>query len=128
MKKYITIAAFSGAISVGLGAFGAHGLKKVVSEAALQSFETGVRYQIIHTLLLLIVMVIPILKEKQKARVANLLLAGIVCFSGSIYLLALGVVPAKFIWFVTPLGGLFLLAAWLLLGIYSLKQKNDLIY
>lgn len=125
MKKYIAIAALSGAISVGLGAFGAHGLKMILSETALQSFETGVRYQLLHTLLLLIVVVIPILKEQQKTRIARVLLAGIVCFSGSIYLLALDLVPVKFLWFVTPLGGLFLLAAWCMLGVYSLIQKND---
>ncbi|MGY6648239.1 DUF423 domain-containing protein [Wenyingzhuangia sp. IMCC45574] len=125
MKKYITIAAFSGAISVGLGAFGAHGLKKVLSETALNSFETGVRYQLIHTLLLLVVVAIPFIKESQKVKVSNLIVAGILCFSGSIYLLSLGVVPAKFLWFVTPFGGLLLLAAWVLLGIYALKQKSD---
>lgn len=126
MKKYIALAAFSGALSVGLGAFGAHGLKKVLTEAALQSFETGVRYQIIHTLLLLIIILIPVLTEKQKRRIANILLIGMVCFSGSIYALSLGVVAAKFIWFVTPFGGLLLLIAWLLLGVYAIKQKTTL--
>lgn len=126
MKKYISIAAFSGAISVGLGAFGAHGLKKVLTETALQSFETGVRYQIIHTLLLLIVAIIPILKEKQKRTIATILLIGMVCFSGSIYLMSLNIIAANFIWFVTPLGGLLLLVAWLLLGVYALKQKTTL--
>lgn len=124
MKKYVIIAAFSGALSVGLGAFGAHGLKKNLDTAALQSFNTGVRYQLLHTLLVLLVVALPFVSEAQKKRIATILFVGIVAFSGSIYLLTLGMVPAKFIWFVTPLGGLLLLTGWILLGIYALKQKK----
>ena len=124
MKKYIAIAGFSGALCVGLGAFGAHGLKSVLSTNALNSFETGVRYQLIHSLLLLIVVLLPGLVESQKKRISKFLIAGIICFSGSIYLLSLGVIPAKFMWFVTPLGGLFFLISWILIGIYALKQSK----
>ncbi|MDO6425334.1 DUF423 domain-containing protein, partial [Saccharophagus degradans] len=75
-------------------------------ETALQSFETGVRYQIIHSLLLLLVVLLPVLSSSQKTKIANVLTVGIVFFSGSIYALSLGLVPSKYIWFVTPLGGL----------------------
>lgn len=126
MKKYTAIASFSGALSVMLGAFGAHALKNVLTESQLNSFETGVKYQIIHSLLLLILMLIPIITERQKKRIANVLIAGIICFSGSIYLLTLGMVPSKFIWFITPLGGLLLLTSWIMIGIYALKQKTTL--
>ncbi|ANW95334.1 hypothetical protein AXE80_03090 [Wenyingzhuangia fucanilytica] len=126
MKKYIAIAAFSGAIAVMLGAFGAHALKEILSESELNSFETGVRYQIIHSLLLFVVMMIPMFKEKQKKRIANILISGMIAFSGSIYLLVLGGVPSKYIWFITPLGGLLLLASWLMIGVYALKQKTTL--
>ncbi|MDO6736987.1 DUF423 domain-containing protein [Wenyingzhuangia sp. 2_MG-2023] len=126
MKKYLIIASFSGALSVGLGAFGAHGLKKVLSETALQSFETGVRYQIIHSLLLLLVVLLPVLSSSQKTKIANVLTVGIVFFSGSIYALSLGLVPSKYIWFVTPLGGLLLLTSWLMIGLYAIKQKTTL--
>ncbi|MDO3694474.1 DUF423 domain-containing protein [Wenyingzhuangia sp. chi5] len=126
MKKYIAIASFSGALAVMLGAFGAHALKKILSVSELNSFETGVRYQMIHSLLLLIVMLIPMITEHQKKRIAKFLIFGVVCFSGSIYLLTLGVVPSKYIWFVTPLGGLLLLASWIMIGIDVLKQKTTL--
>lgn len=126
MKKYMIIAGFSGALSVMLGAFGAHALKSMLTESQLNSFETGVRYQLIHSLLLLIVVLLPLLTLAQKKRISNLLIGGILCFSGSIYLLTLGVIPAKFIWFVTPLGGLLLLASWIMIGVYALKQKTTL--
>ncbi|NIJ46071.1 uncharacterized membrane protein YgdD (TMEM256/DUF423 family) [Wenyingzhuangia heitensis] len=126
MKKYIVLAALSGATSVGLGAFGAHGLRNVLSETALNSFATGVRYQAIHSLLLLIVVMLPIISISQKRKIANILIAGIAMFSGSIYLLAPGLVAAKYLWFVTPLGGTLLLAAWLMIAFYTLKQKTTL--
>lgn len=124
MKKYIAIAAFSGALSVALGAFGAHGLKEVLTPALLNSFLTGIRYQVIHSLLLLIVVLLPFLSDFQKSKISNVIIAGIVLFSGSIYLLTLGVVPSKYVWFVTPVGGLLLLASWFMIGIYVLKTKT----
>ncbi len=125
MKKYNVFAAFSGATSVALGAFGAHGLKDVLTPELLNSFLTGIRYQVIHSLLILIVGLIPVLSNVAKKNVSLLLSLGILLFSGSIYLLTLGVVPAAYIWFVTPVGGLLFLAAWLLLGMYFIKQKSE---
>lgn len=126
MKKYIAIAAFSGASSVALGAFGAHSLKDVLTAIQLNSFLTGIRHQVIHSLLLLIVMLLPVLSNTQKSIVANFIIAGVLLFSGSIYLLTLSSLPAKYIWFVTPIGGLLLLASWLLIGVYALKKKPSL--
>ncbi|MGY5353011.1 DUF423 domain-containing protein [Wenyingzhuangia sp. IMCC45533] len=125
MKKYTVFAAFSGATSVALGAFGAHGLKEVLTSAMLNSFLTGIRYQVIHSLLILIIVSLPVLSISNKKTISLLLSIGIVLFSGSIYLLTLGLVPSAYVWFVTPVGGLLLLAAWLLLAISLLKQKND---
>ncbi|MGY5356052.1 DUF423 domain-containing protein [Wenyingzhuangia sp. IMCC45467] len=126
MNKYIAVAGFSGALAVMLGAFGAHALKDMLTEIQLNSFETGVKYQMFHSLLLLIVMLIPILTDVQKKRIANFLMAGVLCFSGSIYLLTLGIVPSTYIWFVTPLGGLMLLISWMMIGVYALKVKTTL--
>ncbi len=126
MKKYIVFAAFSGAASVTLGALGAHGLKDVLTPALLNSFLTGIRYQVIHSILLLVIVLLPFLTTTQKRIISGSLVSGILLFSGSIYLLTLGCVPAKYIWFVTPIGGLFFLIAWLLLGIFTLKQKTDI--
>lgn len=124
MKKYIAIAAFSGASSVALGAFGAHGLKDILTSALLNSFLTGIRYQVIHSLLLFVVVLLPIITIKQKQLILKTIVSGILLFSGSIYLLTLSIVPAKYIWYITPIGGLFLLASWLLIGVYALKAKN----
>jgi len=124
MRKYIAVAAFSGALSVALGAFGAHGLKEVLTPALLNSFLTGIRYQVIHSLLLLIVILLPIISETQKIRISKVIIAGIVLFSGSIYLLTLGIVPSKYVWFVTPLGGLLLLASWLMIVFYVLRKQQ----
>jgi len=124
MRKYIAVAAFSGALSVALGAFGAHGLKEVLTPALLNSFLTGIRYQVIHSLLLLIVILLPIISETQKIRISKVIIAGIVLFSGAIYLLTLGIVPSKYVWFVTPLGGLLLLASWLMIVFYVLRKQQ----
>ena len=126
MKKYLIFAAFSGAASVALGAFGAHGLKDVLTPALLNSFLTGIRYQVIHSLLLLIIVLLPFLKANQKKNISLILTLGILLFSGSIYVLTLGFVPAKYIWFITPIGGLFFLLGWLLLGFYLIKEKSDI--
>lgn len=126
MRKYIAIAAFSGALSVALGAFGAHGLKEVLTPALLNSFLTGIRYQVIHSLLLLIVILLPIISETQKIRISKVIIAGIVLFSGSIYLLTLGIVPSKYVWFVTPVGGLLLLVSWLMIAFNMLKKQNPI--
>ncbi len=123
MKKYIAIAALSGASSVALGAFGAHGLRNVLTDALLTSFLTGIRYQVIHSLLLLIIVLLPVLSEAQKKITANFIIGGILLFSGSIYLLTLGLVPSKYVWFVTPVGGLLLLTSWLLLAFYAFKKQ-----
>lgn len=126
MKKIIVIASFSGALAVILGAFGAHALKNSLTPDQLNSFETGIRYQIIHSLLLLIVVIIPVLSISHKQLIAKFLMSGILCFSGSIYMLSLGVIPSKYIWFVTPIGGLLLIISWVLTGVYALKTKTTL--
>lgn len=119
-------AAFSGAASVALGAFGAHGLKEVLTPSLLNSFLTGIRYQVIHSLLILVIGALPMLNISNKKNVSLLLLIGVLLFSGSIYLLTTGLVPANYIWFITPIGGLFFLGAWLLLGVYLIKEKSDI--
>lgn len=125
MKKYLIFAVFSGAISVALGAFGAHGLKEVLVPEKLNSFLTGVRYQMIHSLFLMIMILIPVISKKVKKTLAFILVMGVLCFSGSIYLLSLNLVDSKYIWFVTPLGGLLMLVAWLGLAFSLLKVKSS---
>lgn len=127
-KKTITTAAVFGMIAIILGAFGAHALKKVLSIEQLATFETGVRYQMYHALFLLFIGLIPNLTTKAKKIIYNLVLTGILLFSGSIYLLAsnnLTPFDFKVIGFLTPIGGLLLISAWAVLFL-NITKKSDI--
>lgn len=129
MNRTILItAAVLGIIAIALGAFGAHGLKQLISVEAQQTFETGVRYQMYHALLLLFVGGTTFLSEKAKKTIYALVLVGIVFFSGSIYGLAtmdITGVNFKSIGFITPIGGLLLIIAWVLMMMNFLKVTRD---
>lgn len=120
MNKILAIIAFLGAVTIVLGAFGAHGLQETLTAAQLKSFETGVRYQMYHVIVLLFVNTYSKFSMQQKIIMNYLFFAGIFCFSGSIYAITFGV-AAKHIWFVTPLGGLLFVLGWLKLGISFFK-------
>lgn len=114
-RNLIITAGTFAALGVVLGAFAAHVLEKQLTSDELSSFQTGVRYQIYHALALLILAVLPLNKTSLLAR---LFIGGIVLFSGSIYLLTLDRlmgVDLSFLGWVTPIGGLALITAWLLL-------------
>jgi len=106
-----------------LGAFGAHALKETLTVDQLSSFETGVRYQMYHVIALLFVNGFDFLTEKQKNGISYFFFFGILFFSGSIYLIQLAEVPAKSIWFVTPVGGLFFIIGWSLLFAIFIKKS-----
>jgi len=128
-KKLLVTATLLGVIGVILGAFAAHGLKPKISEESLRVFETGVRYQMYHALFLLIIGTTDLIDLKSKKVLFYLILAGVILFSGSIYGLAtneLSTFDFKIIGFITPIGGLFLISAWLLLLIKFLKNKLDI--
>ncbi|MCP4978141.1 MAG: DUF423 domain-containing protein, partial [Maribacter sp.] len=104
-----------GVLAVILGAFGAHGLEKLVDTNALQSYETGVRYQMYHALLLLILANINFLSDKSKKIIFYLIALGVILFSFTIYLLAtndLTTFDFKIIALMTPLGGTLLILGW----------------
>lgn len=125
-KKIISAAGFFGMSAIVLGAFGAHALKKMLSLDQLTSFETGVKYQMYHALFLLFLGLSSQIPHKTKKTIFILVVSGIVCFSGSIYLLsttAITNVNFKSIGFITPIGGLFLIVAWSVLMIHFLKKK-----
>ncbi|WP_276168217.1 DUF423 domain-containing protein [Zobellia alginiliquefaciens] len=108
-----------GALAVILGAFGAHGLEKLIDAEAIQTFETGVKYQMYHALLLLILGTMKQLPEVMKKLIFYFLLVGICCFSFSIYLLATNSLTSfdfKVIGLVTPLGGTLLIIGWSIFG------------
>lgn len=126
-RKIIATAAFFGMTAVILGAFGAHGLKKVLEPEMLISFETGVRYQFYHTFLLLFVGIYSGVSSTTKKAVYWLTTIGIVFFSVSIYLLStskISGIDLKSIGFITPIGGLLLIVGWLLLFIDFARKKS----
>lgn len=126
-RKIITTAAILGMIAIVLGAFGAHALKKVLSLEQLNTFETGVKYQMYHALLLLFVGTSKSISAKTQRAVYFLVVLGVLLFSGSIYLLAtndLTTFDFKKMGFVTPIGGLLLIGAWFLVFIDFYKKKS----
>ena len=115
-----------GLLAVVLGAFASHGLKPRIDTDALESFRTGVRYQMYHGLLLIITGLIPWLDHKSKSVLLYLVLLGVIFFSGSIYALStqdLSGINFKSIGFITPVGGLLLILAWGVL-IYKIVKKQ----
>jgi uncharacterized membrane protein YgdD (TMEM256/DUF423 family) len=108
MNARLLVAAINGFLAVAAGAFGAHGLQGRLDQHALAIFETGARYQMYHALAM---SVAAIAARNPAAQLAcALFLAGIVVFSGSLYLLAL--TGERGLGFVTPFGGLAFLAGW----------------
>ena len=125
-KKIISTGAVLGMIAIILGAFGAHALKKVLSMEELSTFETGVRYQMYHALFLICIGIINELSQKAKKIIYNLVLFGVLLFSGSIYVLATNSLTSfdfKVIGFITPIGGLLLILAWGVLLFHTLMKK-----
>lgn len=120
------IGAIYGFLAIAFGAFGAHGLKKIISIEKLASFEVGVRYQIYHALFLLIIGFILKYDSALERSIAWLAIIGVMLFCGSIYLLSLSEVikmPTKVLGPITPLGGLLLILSWLLLILAIAKQN-----
>lgn len=122
MNKNLVITSVLGAVTIILGAFGAHALKEVLSISEIKSFETGVRYQMYHVLVLLFVNTYATFNSKTRNTISYLFFSGILLFSGSIYAIAFGV-EARNIWFVTPLGGLFFILGWLKMTLSFLKKE-----
>ncbi|MDN3642135.1 DUF423 domain-containing protein [Lutimonas halocynthiae] len=114
IKKISGLAALLAMLTVVIGAFGAHSLKEKLSPEVLQSFETGVRYMMYHVLAILLITNSGMLSDKSKLIISSLFIAGILFFSGSIFVISLDIVQAKQIWFITPLGGLFFILGWLI--------------
>ncbi|SET00462.1 DUF423 domain-containing protein [Hymenobacter actinosclerus] len=115
-KIILQLAALLGALSVGIGAFAAHGLRKMLEASGrFETFETAVRYQFFHTLALLGIGVLLVLRPELKSlgTVAWLWLGGIIIFSGSLYVLCLTGITK--LGAVTPIGGVLFIAGWIML-------------
>ena len=115
-----------GMLSIILGAFGAHAFKKILSAERLQSFETGVRYQMYAALFLLIVGYILKFDTGTEKWIALLMIIGAFFFSVSIYFLSFQEVwnvNLKFLGPITPIGGLLMIISWAMLIFYFAKTK-----
>jgi uncharacterized membrane protein YgdD (TMEM256/DUF423 family) len=127
-KKFLVIAALLGGLSVALGAFAAHQLKAIVSADVLQIFETAVKYQVYHALALLAVgILLQQFPVKQLRWAGNLFIAGIILFSGSLYLLCYVKhleIPATWVGAITPLGGLCFIAGWVLMAVGIARKST----
>ena len=126
-NKWLFIAALSGFLCVTIGAFAAHGLSKVLDPKALAWIETGVKYQMFHTLAIMGIGIAQLCRESSVVgKMANFAAGawafGILLFSGSLYALALG--AGKFLVWVTPIGGTLFLIGWLCLAYGSFKSKS----
>lgn len=121
MLNWIGIAAINMAIAVALGAFGAHGLKNIVSAQQLEWWHTATLYLFIHALGLLLVGLLIRLRYATQTT-AWLLQIGIIIFAGSLYAMTLGA-P---LWFgaITPIGGVLMIASWLWLAVSSFKMNK----
>ena len=123
----IRIAAFFALTAVILGAFAAHGLESKLPAARIAIFETGVRYQFYHAIGIFIAALLMERHPQKILRIAGwLFVGGIVCFSGSLYLLScrhiLDIAHWSWLGPITPLGGLLFIAGWvcILAGKYKL--------
>ena len=122
LNSFLRIAAYLGALSVILGAFGAHALRNMVPPKALEVFETGVRYQFYHVFALALAGILyNSFPNKLIYWSGNCFMGGIILFSGSLYLLtyASATNSTAFRWVgpFTPLGGLLFIAGWILLAL-----------
>ncbi|MFH5833816.1 DUF423 domain-containing protein [Halalkalibaculum sp. DA384] len=122
-KLFLSIGAINAALAVMLGAFGAHGLKERLTVDMLDIFETAVQYHFYHALGLLAVGLLAIhYPESGSLKWAGwLMLAGIVIFSGSLYILSISGI--RWLGAITPLGGISFIAAWVLLLIAVAKTS-----
>ncbi len=115
-KRYLKTAALLGLTAVMLGAFGAHGLKKIALPEAVESFKTGVLYHFLHAFAILVTAFFMKKLVFKKARIALLLwVIGIVVFSGSLYVMALIPETKSILGPITPIGGLSLMVGWFFL-------------
>jgi uncharacterized membrane protein YgdD (TMEM256/DUF423 family) len=120
-RTTLAVAGVLMALGTALGAFGAHALKAHLAPDRLQVYDTAVRYHFLNALGLLAIGVLLRSMDGELLRwSAVLVFAGIILFSGSLYLLTFG--APRFIGVVTPLGGLALIAGWILFAATVLRQ------
>lgn len=125
-KTILVTAGILAGLSVILGAMGAHALKVLIGPDALESFQTGVQYQMYHALFLLFLGNFLKIKEQYRKQIFLLMVTGVCCFSGSIYLLSTAAITGinfKPFAFITPVGGMLLIGGWILFVVRMLYLR-----
>lgn len=109
-------------LAVMAGAFGAHGLRGVISERGLEVFQTAVTYQIYHSLALILIAILPIagLSRRLLGIAAGFFVAGVLLFSGSLYLLVL--TDIRWVGPITPIGGIGFMVGWILVILAGFRR------
>ena len=123
--KFIKTGIFFCLTAVILAAFGAHSLKQVLTEKQLSSFQTGINYQFLHGLVILILSLNATYFTSKLNGILKMMIAGIILFSFSIYLLTIQDIlgfSMSFMGPITPIGGLLLISAWIML-FFSIKKQ-----
>jgi len=126
-RKYFISGIIFGLIAILIGAFGAHGLKPLLTPESLTTLEIGVKYQMYHALLLILLGILISNGHQFSKAIFYLLFIGVVLFSGSIYLLAtneLTNLDFRALALATPLGGSLLIISWAWLLVYFIKLKK----
>lgn len=127
MKQFtLIIAGFYGLITIILGALGSHAFKKILSVDKLASFEVGIRYQMYHAIVLLVLGLFLSFTTPLEKWSSLCLIIGTFLFSFTIYFLAFSEylnINLKFLGLITPIGGIFLILGWILLITYFIKYK-----
>ncbi|PRX56540.1 DUF423 domain-containing protein [Flagellimonas meridianipacifica] len=125
-RTFLITGAILGLIGILLGAFGAHGLERIADYESVDSFETGVRYQMYHAFFFLFVGLWGGMKGKSEVILYRLTLTGVILFSASIYILVIGKALSfdlKYLGPVTPVGGILLIFSWIFLA-YSISTQK----
>ena len=114
LRPALVLGALFALLAVMAGAFGAHGLRGVIDERGLEVFQTAVTYQVYHSLALILVAILPVagLSRRLLGIAAGFFVAGILLFSGSLYLLVL--TGLRWMGPVTPVGGIGFMVGWIL--------------
>lgn len=125
VRVFFMIAGISGFLSVGIGAFAAHDLKKILAPEMIEIVKTGAQYQMYHALALLVIALLLIQKPSAAGLKAGgwAFILGTLLFSGSLYSLALG--GPRWLGPITPLGGLCFLMGWILLAVSGWRMKSS---
>lgn len=128
-KTYLKISAFLGALTVAMGAFGAHQLKKMVADTVVSTYETAIHYQFYHVFALFITAILYQSFTNKFIQLAGIFfILGMILFSGSLYLLVYKeafVLPGlKWVGPITPIGGLCFIIGWLCLA-FGVSKKNE---